>query len=87
VAIFIDEPDAPVYIDRRAVAEAFRLTRRETEIATLVGEGYELSRIANTLELGVGTVRNHLKRVFSKTDQHSQAALAALIRGFPGARQ
>jgi len=32
--------------------------------------------------LSHSTVRSHLKRVFDKTDVHSQAALLALLRGF-----
>ena len=34
------------------------------------------------LGIGLSTVRYHLKRAFEKTGMRSQAALAALIRGF-----
>ena len=82
VAIFIKEPDAPLAIDQGAVADAFGLTRRESEVATLLASGRSLSQIAAELGLGVGTVRNHLKRVFDKMGAHTQAAVVALARGF-----
>jgi DNA-binding CsgD family transcriptional regulator len=82
VAIFIKELDAPPAIDQLAVAEAFRLTRRECEIAVLLADGHDPARIAAMLQVSVDTVRYHLKRVFYKTGLHSQAALAALIRSF-----
>jgi DNA-binding CsgD family transcriptional regulator len=82
VAIFITEPDAAPTIDRPAVAEAFKLTPRETDVAVLLAGGFGPDEIAIRLKLGIGTVRHHLKRVFDKSGTHSQAALVALIRGF-----
>jgi DNA-binding CsgD family transcriptional regulator len=81
-AIFVKEPDAPVSIDRATVADAFRLTRRESEIAVMLADGRDLNAIAAALGLGIGTVRFHLKRVFEKTGTHGQGPLVALIRGF-----
>jgi DNA-binding CsgD family transcriptional regulator len=81
VAIFLKELAAPVRIDKTVVAEAFRLTRREAEVAALIGAGYDLERIAGVLDMGLATVRSHLKRVFGKTGMHRQSALASLIRG------
>jgi DNA-binding CsgD family transcriptional regulator len=82
VAIFIKEPGAVPAIDRDAVGETFRLTRRETDVAILLGGGLSLDQIAAKLGLGVGTVRHHLKRTFDKSGAHTQAALVALVRGF-----
>jgi DNA-binding CsgD family transcriptional regulator len=80
--IFITEPDAPLPIDRLAIAEAFRLTRRESEIAALLADGLDLETIAARLGAGRGTVRDHLKHLFQKTGARSQVALVALLRGF-----
>jgi DNA-binding CsgD family transcriptional regulator/PAS domain-containing protein len=80
--IFITEPDAPLPIDRRAIAEAFRLTGRESEIAALLSDGLDLETIAARLGAGRGTVRDHLKHLFQKTGARSQVALVALLRGF-----
>ncbi len=82
VAVFVDEPSAPAIVDRTAVADVFRLTRREAEIASLLGEGRTLREIALELGLGIGTVRNHLKRAFEKTGTHNQAALVAAVSRF-----
>jgi DNA-binding CsgD family transcriptional regulator/PAS domain-containing protein len=81
-AIFITEPDAPRTIDRSAVADIFRLTPRESEIAVLLAGGADLATIAVQLGLRLGTVRDHLKQVFEKCGARSQAALVALLRGF-----
>jgi DNA-binding CsgD family transcriptional regulator len=82
VAVFVTEPDAACAIDRSALADTFRLTRREADVSLLLADGCDLLDIAARLGLGLATVRSHLKRVFHKTDVHSQTALVALVRGF-----
>jgi DNA-binding CsgD family transcriptional regulator len=82
VAIMINEADAPPPIDRTAFADTYRLTTRESEVAVLIGDGFDLQAIASQLGLGPATVRYHVKNVFEKTGVRSQAALVALLRGF-----
>jgi len=82
VAIFITEPEARKVINREMVADAFSLTRRESEVAILLAEGSELASIADALGVRPAAVRQYLKRVYGKTGVHSQAALVALVRGF-----
>jgi DNA-binding CsgD family transcriptional regulator len=82
VVIFITEPDAPPDIDSEALADSYRLTPREAEIAALLAAGANIEAIAAQLSLAVGTVRFNLKRVFEKTGARSQAAVVALARGF-----
>ena len=82
VAVLVTEPDVAPPIDRPAIAETFRLTPRETDVAMRLGGGLSLPEIAAELGRGVGTVRHHLKRLFEKTHAHSQASLVALIRSF-----
>ena len=65
-----------------ALADSYRLTPREAEIATLLAGGANIETIAVRLSLAVGTVRFNLKRVFEKTGARSQAAVVALARGF-----
>jgi DNA-binding CsgD family transcriptional regulator len=68
-------------VDLRLLADIFRLTRRESEIAAQLAAGRNLDDIAAALQLGGGTVRYHIKNVFEKTGMRNQAALVALIRG------
>jgi DNA-binding CsgD family transcriptional regulator len=82
VAVLVTEPDAPPPIDKEALADSFQLTRREADVACLLAAGADISAIAAALDLGIGTVRGHLKHVFRKTGTTSQGALVALARGF-----
>jgi DNA-binding CsgD family transcriptional regulator len=82
VAIFLTVPGAVPSIGRQMVADAFRLTKRESEIAVSLAEGQDLAITAQTLGIRVAAARQYLKRVFDKTGVHNRAALVALIRGF-----
>ena len=82
VALLVTEPDAPPPVDKEALAETFHLTRREADVACLLAGGADLPAIAAALDLGIGTIRFHLKHVFQKTGTANQAALVALARGF-----
>lgn len=55
------------------------LTRREREIAQLVSEGLSTKDIAERAFISQNTVKQHLKRVFAKTDVCSRAELVQLI--------
>ena len=82
VAIFLTVPGATPSIERQMVADAFRLTKRESEVAVGLAEGQDLASIADALGIRVAAARQYLKRVFDKTGVHNRAALVALIRGF-----
>jgi DNA-binding CsgD family transcriptional regulator/PAS domain-containing protein len=55
------------------------LTRREQEIAQLVSEGLTTKQIAERAFISENTVKQHLKRVFAKTDVNTRAELVQLI--------
>jgi DNA-binding CsgD family transcriptional regulator len=59
--------------------EAYGLTRREREIASLVAGGLGTDAIADRLFLSPWTVRDHLKAIFEKTDVRSRRDLRARI--------
>jgi DNA-binding CsgD family transcriptional regulator len=82
IAIFITEPDVPVIVNRHALADVYRLTRRECEVVMLLADGLSVDAVAARLGVGRGTVRTHLARLFDKTGARSQTALIALVRGF-----
>ncbi|HLC07752.1 MAG TPA: helix-turn-helix transcriptional regulator, partial [Methyloceanibacter sp.] len=82
VAIFVTAPEAAPAINRQMIADAFLMTKRESEVAALLAEGLDLQAIARALGIEGTAVRQYLKRVFGKTGVHTQAALVALVRGF-----
>jgi DNA-binding CsgD family transcriptional regulator len=62
-----------------ATRQAFGLTEREAQIATLLAEGLSLPTIAERLRLGLGTIRNHVKSIFGKTGTRRQGELVAML--------
>lgn len=55
------------------------LSRREQEIAQLVSEGLTTKQIADRAFISENTVKQHLKRVFAKTDVRNRAELVQMI--------
>ena len=56
------------------------LRARELEVLTLVAAGYSNQDIAEQLIVSVGTVRWHLKNIYSKLDVHSRTQAVARMR-------
>lgn len=79
VAVFLIEPGRPPDINARALAETYRLAPREVQVATLLAQGRSPAQIASKLGIGLGTVREHLKRALAKTETHRQANLVQLL--------
>jgi Response regulator containing a CheY-like receiver domain and an HTH DNA-binding domain len=55
------------------------LSPREQEIAEFVSQGLNTKQIASRAFVSENTVKQHLKRIFAKTDVHSRAELIQLI--------
>ena len=77
VAIVVQRADAEYAVPLRL--EAFGLTAREREVATLVARGLDTAAIAERLVISPWTVQDHLKAVFAKTDTHSRRDLLAQV--------
>lgn len=56
------------------------LTRREYEIAVLVGKGKSNKEISEELFIAEGTVKNHLTKILDKLDIRDRTQLAVLIK-------
>ena len=54
-----------------------KLTRREMEVALLVGTGMSNKEIARRLELSPGTVKLHVHSIFTKTGARNRYELMA----------
>ncbi|MCC6983560.1 MAG: helix-turn-helix transcriptional regulator [Bauldia sp.] len=63
---------------------AFGLTPKEASTASLLADGADLLEIAKHLNVSREGVRHHLKRLFWKTDTHSQRELAQVIASVVG---
>jgi DNA-binding CsgD family transcriptional regulator len=59
--------------------QAFGLTQTEAEVAIGVAAGRTLSKIAAERGVKIGTVRAHLKTIFSKTHSRTQADLTRVV--------
>ncbi|NMO93926.1 LuxR C-terminal-related transcriptional regulator [Actinomycetospora sp. TBRC 11914] len=77
--------DAAVAYARRARGARGRprsgwdsLTPTERDVVALAARGLRNQAIADQLLIGIGTVRTHLRRIFTKLDLTSRAELAAL---------
>jgi DNA-binding CsgD family transcriptional regulator len=63
--------------------QLYGLTAVEARLASALGGGEALEAAAERLAIARATARNHLKRIFEKTDTHRQAELVALLLAAP----
>lgn len=59
------------------------LTRRERQIAILIGEGLSNKEIANDLRIGPSTVKNHVHNILEKLNVRRRAAIVHQLKEFP----
>lgn len=57
----------------------YRLSPTEARVALLLGQGFRLPQIADSLGITISTVRVHLRRVFKKTGARRQSAVVRLV--------
>ena len=65
------------------IAGAPLLSRREVEVLGLLGEGLSNAAIAERLGVRRGTIRNHLRSVFTKLGVHSRLEAVVFASGGP----
>ncbi len=71
----LDRSDAQT----KGVAQAFRLTPRETEVLALLAKGRSSSFIAEHFCVSNNTVRSHVLHIYEKLDVHSRQELITLV--------
>lgn len=79
VAVLISDPDRRSRIDTAGLASTYGLTRRESDLAALIADGFGPAEAAESLGISIGTARHYLKQVFEKTETHRQAELVRLL--------
>lgn len=57
------------------------MTKRESEILTLLAEGLTNRQIAEKLYISEGTVKNYISAIYDKTGIHDRAKLIVAIKG------
>ena len=55
------------------------LTQREADVARLICEGLSDKEIANSLHLSPHTIKDHLKKIYSKFRVHARSQLVSLM--------
>jgi DNA-binding CsgD family transcriptional regulator len=80
--VVLNLPDRGVrWLLLRSAPATGMLSPREREIARMVASGHTNKAIANVLEISLYTVSAHLRRIFSKLDVQSRAAMVAILSG------
>ena len=79
VLLVLDAPERQRAVPAKVLRNLYGLTTAEARVALLLAEGYAVEDIAVRLHVKLGTVRNQLKQVFSKTATHRQAQLVRLV--------
>lgn len=79
VIIRVGNPDAAFSFSADQLHDAYGMTVREAEIATLVASGLTASDCAAQLGISPRTVQNNLQRVYQKTGARRQGELVKLL--------
>jgi DNA-binding CsgD family transcriptional regulator len=83
--VFISDPELRTAPSSEIISQLFGLTPAEATVASALTTGLQPSKIARSLQLSIFTVRNHLKRLYSKTNTTNQHELLHLLLQTPGA--
>ena len=79
VLMVISDPSEELTIPEARLRDLFGLSRSEAKVANGMLNGLDPKEIAETLGLGISTVRSHLRRIFDKTDTKRQSELVRLL--------
>lgn len=83
VLCVLDDPGGQQLPPAGLLEARYGLTPAECRVALAVAQGQGAEDIAAQGQVSVGTVRNQLKQVLSKTGTHRQAALVRLLLSLP----
>ena len=79
VLIVFADLEARRQVDMQPLMDAFGLCASEARVTSLLAGGTSIENAAESLGIAVSTARNQIKRVFEKTDTHSQGQLISLV--------
>jgi DNA-binding CsgD family transcriptional regulator/PAS domain-containing protein len=81
-ALFVQKAALAARLPPAAMAKAYRLTPMEVRVLLAIVEVGGAPEVAETLGIGEGTVKTHLKRLYQKTGARRQADLVKLFAGY-----
>ena len=82
-AVLVTDPTAETGVGHRALQGWFGLTRREAEVAAVLGDGLTVTEAAQSLGITRGTATTHQKHIYSKLGINSQVQLVHLMSRLP----
>jgi DNA-binding CsgD family transcriptional regulator len=77
--VFLCDTADCLSIDPEMLQQMYGMTPTEARVASGIIRGRNMEEIAEELAIEISTARSHLKRVFQKTDTHSQTDLVRLL--------
>lgn len=82
VALFVQKAALATRSPPEAIAKTYRLTPMEVRVLLAIVEVGGAPEVAETLGIGEGTVKTHLKSLYEKTGAHRQADLVKLFASY-----
>lgn len=77
ITLSIVDPEEQRSVDAQVLRDAFKLTRAEARVATSLCEGASAREIAARYSISPHTVREHIKRIYRRTDVSKQSEFVA----------
>ncbi len=81
-ALFVQKATLATRSPPEVIAKTYRLTPMELRVLLAIVEVGGAPQVAETLGIGEGTVKTHLKRLYEKTGARRQADLVKLFAGY-----
>jgi DNA-binding CsgD family transcriptional regulator len=81
-ALFVQKAALATNFPPEVIARTYRLTPMELRVLLAIVEVGGAPQVAETLGIGEGTVKTHLKRLYEKTGARRQADLVKLFAGY-----
>ena len=81
--VFLSDPDLDCSADPTLLSKLFGFTPAEANVAALMMRGNTVEEIGEKLRISPHTARNHLKRLFSKTNTKRQGELVHMLMSSP----
>jgi len=83
IAVLMSDPELQDVLEPALAGSLFDFTPAESMISALLMQAKSTTEIAEKLEITAHTVRNHLKRMFAKTNTRGQSELLYVLLRSP----